>query len=485
MIVTARHSALGKQLDVASRAFLPAERTVFAPIVALAPAGPQRASRAIDRLDRWLQLQRRILFHPQWDPPLEALVDRLPPRQSTLIRAAALYGRDDIPWQHEPPDTHFIAVRGWPEAAVYRYALTPRFVPPAQPGHFAGRFALRPAAATGSNHASVLGEFRGDLLTDSFGLDALVDMLAAALPAFYGTLQPPWNSRPGSFDGHDRAFIARLQRDLPDFTAHVGRYVRVHNLLDEMEGPDGPLVFCNLDVSVNEAALRPYPHLRRFYRKLAQRVSLHASVRDTAGHEWLRFGFDRGRTTLVFLVRAGKLGAFVPGTFEPVGDSLALDRASTGRYRTRFSASIHQLGMDFGAEFAFVTDYSRHPTGLRLTTRLMRAPAVLAPPVLDTLARLVAGEFMHVLASGNDGKGLQTVLTSDTSGHNAYLLTATTQAEFAYSPALVFLTRIADKLADAHDAQVRREERQVWKELFDAGVADFERARPDIMRLGR
>ena len=38
-------------------------------------------------------------------------------------------------------------------------------------------------------------------------------------------------------------------------------------------------------------------------------------------------------------------------------------------------------------------------------------------------------------------------------------MTAVTQGEFAYSPALDFLTRITDAVADAHDTQVRREER--------------------------
>jgi len=485
LIATAAHSAVGGQRDVAPNGFAPAERTMFAPVLALAPPGPKQPSRAIDRFDRWLQLQRRIMFHPQLDPALQALVDRLPPRQSTLIRAAALYSRDDIPWQDEAPDTHFIAVAGRPENLGYHYTLAPGFTPPVDAGQFAGRFALRPPPGAVGDRKSVLGEIQGTLLTDSVGLDGLVDMFAAALHAFHGTLQPPWNSRPGSFDAHDRALVARLQRDLPEFTARARRYVRVHNVLDELEGPDGPLVFCNVDASVNAEALQPYPNLQRFYRRLIEHVTLRSSIRDAAGREWLRFGFDRGRITLVFLLRSGRPGAFAPGTFEPVQDSLALERVSSGQFRTRISARIRQIGMDFGAEFEFLTEYSRHRGGLRLTTRLKRVPALLAPPVVDAVARFVAGEFLRLLATGNGGKGLQTAVTSDTSGPNAYLLSAVTQGEFAYAPALDLLTRIADTVADAHDVAVRREERRLGEELFDAAVADFERARPEIMRLGR
>jgi len=81
----------------ANAGFAPDSRTLFAPILYLAPPGPARASRAIVILNRQLDFQRKISFHPKLAPALQDVLDQLPPRQSTMIRAAALYSKPAIP----------------------------------------------------------------------------------------------------------------------------------------------------------------------------------------------------------------------------------------------------------------------------------------------------------------------------------------------------------------------------------------------------
>jgi len=51
--------------------FAPDSRTLFAPIVNLAPPGPARAARAIAILNRQLEFQRKISFHPKIGPSLQ------------------------------------------------------------------------------------------------------------------------------------------------------------------------------------------------------------------------------------------------------------------------------------------------------------------------------------------------------------------------------------------------------------------------------
>src|SRR5208337_3687402 len=97
--------------------FAPDSRTLFAPVVYLAPPGPARASRAIVILDRQLDFQRKISFHPKLAPALQDVLGLLPPRQSTMIRAAALYSKQDIPWRDQPDGTHEILVTGRPTDA--------------------------------------------------------------------------------------------------------------------------------------------------------------------------------------------------------------------------------------------------------------------------------------------------------------------------------------------------------------------------------
>ena len=73
--------------------------------------------------DRQLAFQRRISFHPKLAPALHDVLDQLPPRQSTMIRAAALYSKPEIPWLDLHDGTHEICVSGRPDDGEYLYAL--------------------------------------------------------------------------------------------------------------------------------------------------------------------------------------------------------------------------------------------------------------------------------------------------------------------------------------------------------------------------
>src|SRR5258707_5529637 len=120
--------------------FAPDTQTLFAPIVCLAPPGPARASRAIAIFDRQLAFQRKLSFHPRIGPSLQKVVDEMPPRQSTMIRAAALYSKPEIPWHEKSDGTHQICVTGQPDDADYLYTLVQQWSSPEEPARFEGIF---------------------------------------------------------------------------------------------------------------------------------------------------------------------------------------------------------------------------------------------------------------------------------------------------------------------------------------------------------
>ncbi len=124
--------------------FAPDSRTLFAPIIYLAPPGPARASRAIAIFDRQLDFQRKISFHPKLAPALQDVLVYLPPRQSTMIRAAALYSKPEIPWRDGPDGTHQICVAGRPDDTNYLYSLVDEMAQSRRARAILGR--LRPQA---------------------------------------------------------------------------------------------------------------------------------------------------------------------------------------------------------------------------------------------------------------------------------------------------------------------------------------------------
>lgn len=463
--------------------FAPPGQNLFTPIEMLTEPGPNRGARAVETFERALVFQRKISFHPELDPSLIAVRDRLPPRQSTLIRAAALYSQPDIAWQRQAPDTHYVAVSGRPRETDYLYSLAPTYRMPEVTGDFAGIFALRPAkpAAKGDSPTSVIGELGGRLHLNTFGAAQSLDAGAAELAEVYGTLAAPWDTALGVYNEHDRAAEARFKRDLPSLDERLNHYFQIHNLLDEPRDRVGPYVVLNFDATVRDEALAPFPRLQSFYRRVAPRVTATAIVDDGSGKQWMREGFDRGHFRITFLIRDGKLTPMGADT-RPAGPPLAIDKLATGHYRSTSSVRVTSLGMEFGLDdLSFATDFHRQADGITASSRMTHQPAIVAPPVVHQVMLLLAGEFLRVMAQGNGGHGVAVDFSSIGSGQTQFDYNASISAELRYSPALEFLARIGDRIADAHNEEVRREERRLSEEFFDAMVKDFQRARPALL----
>ncbi len=462
--------------------FAPDSRTLFAPIVYLAPPGPARASRAIAIFDRQLNFQRRISFHPKLDPALQQVLNYLPPRQSTLIRAAALYSKTEIPWHDQPDGTHEILVAGRPDEADYLYKLACEWRSPEESARFSGVFGLKPTAdSTPDNISSVTGTLAGELMIDTYGLGALVDLIGDTLREFHGDLKPPWDTVPGKFNRHDRSAMDRFHRQMPHLAAKFDHYFKFNNLLDEFNSPAGPVVLFNTDAEVRLDALKKYPLLYDFYRKVVPAVTAKSEIMDSHGNYWFREAFDHGHIGVTFMIRNGLLTPF-NAAMQPAGDGVAIGDISHGSYRTLASGQITSLAMNFGlANIGFATDYRRDPGAVTFVNRMNSVPQLIAPPGVHQVMDLVAGDFLKVLATGNGG--LNTKLTSRLLPNGAYDFAGGVAMQLNYSPTLELLARIGDAIAQEHNDQVRAEERAFGEELFDAFVADYNDARPAILAL--
>jgi hypothetical protein len=106
---------------------------------------------------------------------------------------------------------------------------------------------------------------------------------------------------------------------------------------------------------------------------------------------------------------------------------------------------------------------------------------LVAPPGIHKIIDLIAGEFLRVLAQG-DG-GFRATFSSRPEGTGLYRWSGSANAEFTYAPALELLARVGDSVADAHSAEVKREERQLGQELFDAFMTDYNDSRPKLLAL--
>jgi hypothetical protein len=466
----------------AKAGFAPDERTLFAPILYLAPPGPERAKRAIAILDRQIAFQRRISFHPKLDPSLQHVVDLMPPRQSTMIRAAALYSNAEIPWSDRPDGTHEILVSGRPDDSDYLYALVAKWISPEEPDRFAGVFGLNPATnSSADSTASVNSTLAGELLMNTYGIDELVDASADALREVHGDLKAPWDSKPGKFNHHDRAALDRFHREMPHLAHKFDTYFKFNNLLDEFTSPAGPIVLFNVDAEVRIDALKKYPKLYEFYRKLVPAVTAKSEIVDAHGNYWMRESFDHGHIRLMIMLRNGLLTPF-NASIQPAGESVALNEITRGSYRTQASGLITSLKMNFGlANIGFVTDYRRDADAVSFDNRMDAVPQLVAPPGVHQVMDLIAGEFLRVLATGNGG--MNSKLGSHRLPNGDYEYSGGVTAQLDYSPTLELLARIGDAIAQAHNDQVRTEERAFGEELFDAFVADYNSARPAILAL--
>jgi hypothetical protein len=462
--------------------FAPESQTLFAPIVELAPPGPARAARAIAIMDRQLAFQRKLSFHPALGPSLQKVVDELPPRNSTLIRAAALYSKPEVPWVDKPDGTHQICVAGEPRGPDFFYTLMNPYRSPNQPAQFSGIFSLKPSAgSTSTNISSVAGKLSGEVMVDTYGIGGLVDVAAGILRELYGDLKPPWDTAPGAFNRHDKSALERFHRQMPHLAAKFDEYFKFDNVLDEFNSAAGPVVLLNIDAEVRQDGLKKYPKLYEFYRKIKPAVSEDSALSDAHGNCWMRTGFDHGHIRITLMVQNGQLTAFTPA-LKPSGDNVALDEIERGHYHTISSVQIRSLKMTFGlANMAFATDYTRDASGVTFANHMDAVPDLVAPPGIHKMMDLIAGEFLRVLATGNGG--LKTELASRRLANGSYDFSAGFTGELNYSPTLEMLARVGDAFANAHDEEVRKEERAFGEELFDAFVADYDAARPAIRAL--
>jgi hypothetical protein len=464
--------------------FAPASQNLLAPTIELAPPGPDRAARAEAIFDRQMTFQRKISFHPELSPELEKIVQVLPPRQSTLIRAGALYSQGDIPWLKQKDGTHEICVNGEPRDKDYYYALASVCTNPEEPERFSGIFALKPSPppTDGATPESVTGELGGELMMNTYGGGEFVDMLAGFVRETRGDLAPPWDKKPGEFNHHDRAALDRFERDMPHFSERLLHYVEFKNIVDEFDSPGGPYVLFNMDAVVKLHALKAYPHLAEFYRKVVPAVVAASGIYDSKGNFWLRTGFERGHIRIAFMVRNGQLTPF-NANYEPAGESVALDQVRQGRYHSLAWVHIKSLSLTFGLDnLSFESDYLRNDHSMRLINQMDAVPVLVAPPGIHQVMDLIAGEFMRVLAQG-DG-GLKTWVESKSVGKMTEFK-AGLLGKYHYSPTLEFLARIGDTIADKHDETVRKEERALGEELLDAFMVDYDNARPALIAQDR
>ncbi len=462
--------------------FAPDSETLFAPILELAPPGPGRAARAIAIADRQLDFERKISFHPEFSAQIKKVLDQLPPRQGTVIRAASLYSHDDIPWNHLPGGAHQISAAGGPDKDDYLYVLTEKYTSPETPQHMAGDFTLRPSpGSVDGSVGSVDGRISGELLMDTYGAGDGLDFMAAALRYIHGDLKPPWDTVPGVFNHHDIAVLERVRAEMPTFMARLEHYVKFDNVLDEFAGSGNPIVLVNIDAEINAESLKPFPQLYEFYRSVGPVVVAESKVFDQRGNYWMLTEFDRGRMRVTFMVRDGLVTPF-DKNYQPAGESLDLARVSALTYRISSSATITRLGMTFGLDnLDFTTDLRRDGNTVETTSTMETVPALVAPPGIHKIIDLIAGDFLQVFAQGNGG--FKASFSSHAVGNGLFYDTAGATAELNYSPALEFLARIGDSVAEEHSQEVKIEERKFGEELFDAFMTDYNNARPRILAL--
>src|SRR5258708_39424210 len=94
----------------------------------------------------------------------------------------------------------------------------------------------------------------------------------------------------------------------------------------------------------------------------------------------------------------------VNAAMQPAGKSIALGEISHGGYRTVASGVITSLKMNFGlANIGFTTDYRRDPSTCTFDNRMNAVPQLVAPPGVHQVMDLVAGDFLHALATGSGG----------------------------------------------------------------------------------
>jgi hypothetical protein len=467
--------------------FASANVTLFEPVVALAPAGPERGERAVEALNRAIPFLRGILFRPQFDPALQRVIALMPPRETTLIQAAALYGDLTIPWRRSSA-THELDVSGHQRGLGFLFSLSPAYCRPDAAFTFGGTFSLTPSGrftpdASTPNPTSVRGHLAGDLTLENFGATALIDLLAAGLAETYRNLAYGGDAADGEFNRHDHAVVVRLRRDAPEFAARLAHYFAVDNIVDEFLSPNRQFTLVNLNARLRTEALAPYPDLSRFYLHFASGVVIDSQVRDSHDNYWFHAQFDRGRIRVIFAILNGMLVPFNKD-LRPAGDPVSLEKVTSGHWRTITSITLDKFGTTLGiGNIAYRNDYRRQGETMVVNSRMDSVPQLIAPPGINWIMRLLAGEFLQTLAHGDSGMSASVGSARDAQG--IFHVSAALDAKLLYSPALMTLGRIGDAIADAHNVKVRNDERRLARELFEAAVDDYNNARPQIISMDK
>src|ERR1700719_122376 len=117
-----------------------------------------RRRSAMAALDRQLIFQHQTL-HPEYSPALDRVLELIPPRNSTLIRAASEYSRSDIPWT-KVDELHELCAEGFPRGQNFYVTTSPSCKTTAEPYQLDAYFALKPSIDTtprASSTTSVIG----------------------------------------------------------------------------------------------------------------------------------------------------------------------------------------------------------------------------------------------------------------------------------------------------------------------------------------
>jgi len=462
------------------KGFAPADQNLLAPLLGLAP--PQDPRQALEIFEQIHSLDRKLILHPALSPELQRFFDRLPAPEVIPIEMPTLYASPDIPWAVEPPDIHYIAVGGHPDGREFTYGLAKQADPPEQPGQLGAVLRITPRPPARYRSDSVIAELKvllyiSEVLTAARGMDASVGFQRE----IYGTLEPPWDKKPGIFNQHDKTALARLRRDLPATSERLDHYLKIRNLLDEFSGPSGPRVLFNLDAEVRLAALEPFPHLHKFWREVAGRVDAQWEIRDESGRLWFLTGFHRGRIATAFMLREGML-APMNSALQPAGPPLPIEQIRDGRFYIQSTVSAQRFGMRFGMSgIKFLITYSNKRGSISFDGHMIGAPRLVAPPVIHPLTMLLAGEFLDTIAYGNDGLGVATSFAALPAPRGGTMLAWSVGAELRNAPALAMLTRMAATFAPQYGTQVREEQRRLTAEFFDALESDYRRARPVLL----
>jgi hypothetical protein len=465
----------------ATRGFAPPGQHLLAPLLRLAPAG--HASEAMQIFDRIHQLDRKLILHPALSPQLQALLDKLPPPEVISIEMPSLYNDADISWRSTGAGSRYLPFDAKPSGADYVYGLAGKPDPPIEPGLMEGTLTLIPQPQGAAPPvASVVSILKGLLyISDSMTPERGIDTALAFGREIYGTLAPPWDERPGIFNQHDKAALARLKRDLPATAERLEHYFEIHNLLDEFSDGTGPWVLFNLDAEVRDAALAAFPKLQEFWRETAQHIDAQSIVRDGSGHRWLLAGLHHGHITLTFVLRDGRPAPMDPQG-RPAGAPIRFEQIEAGHFYTENTIVAERFGMRFGmARIRAATTYRNRDGAISFEGHMTEVPQLIAPPIIHRVTMLLAGQFLETVARGNAGRGLTQTFAAVPGPMSGTMLTGSISAELRNAPALALLVRMAAAFAPDYGAEVRDEQRRLTAEFLDAFDSDYRRARPVLL----